>query len=169
MLEFLFPFPDTAAMKKMQGYTLIETLVAVSLVAILSGSGLYGWQQWQQRQQLWQTASQLRDYLLFLRNDANWHNRDRFITARHEATRWCLVAENRDGDGCPAGNPWVFLPPWPDVALVTITPSIGFFGLRNTAWAGNITVQNEAGQWAVILSSFGRIRLCEVTGGQQCQ
>ncbi len=52
-------------MNKQTGYTFIETLVAVSLVIILSAGGLYGWQSWQQQQRLWQTATQLRDYLLF--------------------------------------------------------------------------------------------------------
>lgn len=67
-------------MKKENGFTLIETLVAVSLVVILSASGLYGWSSWQGQQRLWQTASQVRDYLVFLRNHANRYNREHRIT-----------------------------------------------------------------------------------------
>lgn len=156
-------------MNRQTGYTLIETLVAVSLVIILSAGGLYGWQRWQQQQRLWQTATQLRDYLLFLRNDANWHNRDRMIKAHYADTRWCLVADDTVVEGCPSANPRVFLPPWGEVQLASITPSLGFFGLRNTAWAGSISVQSAAGHWEVILSSFGRIRLCESEGGDECQ
>ncbi|HAW3799842.1 TPA: prepilin-type N-terminal cleavage/methylation domain-containing protein [Escherichia coli] len=58
-------------MKTQRGYTLIETLVAMLILVMLSASGLYGWQYWQQSQRLWQTASQARDYLLYLREDAN--------------------------------------------------------------------------------------------------
>ncbi|MEO3990633.1 prepilin peptidase-dependent protein [Pseudocitrobacter cyperus] len=156
-------------MNREKGYTLIETLVALSLMIILSAGGLYGWQSWQQQQRLWQTATQLRDYLLFLRNDANWHNRDRLITAHYVETRWCLVADTAITEGCPSGKPAVFLPPWPEVSLAAMTPSLGFYGLRNTAWAGSITLQSDAGRWEAILSGLGRVRLCQSDGGHQCQ
>ncbi|MFQ8771409.1 MAG: prepilin-type N-terminal cleavage/methylation domain-containing protein, partial [Escherichia coli] len=54
-------------MKTQRGYTLIETLVAMLILVMLSASGLYGWQDWQQSQRLWQTASPARDSLLYLR------------------------------------------------------------------------------------------------------
>lgn len=155
-------------MNREKGYTLIETLVAVSLAIVLSAGGLYGWQRWQQEQRLWQTAIQLRDYLLFLRNDANWHNRDRPIAIHYVDTRWCLAAETANAEGCPPDNPLVFLPPWPEVKLTAMTPLLGFFGLRNTAWAGSLSVQSAAGRWEIILSSFGRIRLCQGNGGSLC-
>ncbi|MDR5650768.1 prepilin-type N-terminal cleavage/methylation domain-containing protein, partial [Staphylococcus nepalensis] len=73
--RLFFSSLHTAGMKTQRGYTLIETLVAMLILVMLSASGLYGWQYWQQSQRLWQTASQARDYLLYLREDANWHNR----------------------------------------------------------------------------------------------
>ena len=76
--------------EKQRGYTLIETLVAMLILVMLSASGLYGWQYWQQSQRLWQTASQARDYLLYLREDANWHNRDHSISLIREGTYGAL-------------------------------------------------------------------------------
>ncbi|KAF1370242.1 prepilin-type N-terminal cleavage/methylation domain-containing protein [Yokenella regensburgei] len=35
-------------MNKEQGFTLIETLVAVMITLMLSAAGLYGWNAWQQ-------------------------------------------------------------------------------------------------------------------------
>lgn len=148
-------------MNREQGYTLIETLIAVTLVLILGASGLYGWRSWQQEQRLWQTAGSLRDYLLYLRNDANWHNRDRRLRVNHEAQGWCLTADDAVLEGCPAGNPAIFRPPWAEVSLSKMTPNLAFFGLRNTAWAGSLMVSSEAGSWTIVISNWGRIRLCE--------
>lgn len=58
-------------MNREHGYTLIETLLTMVVVVILGASGLYGWQSWQRQQRLWQTACQVRDYLVLLRDDAN--------------------------------------------------------------------------------------------------
>ena len=79
-------------MKNEHGFTLIETLFAISLVVILSATGLYGWDSWQQRQRLWQTACQVRDYLAFLRNDANRHNSEHRIALHADGNQACLVS-----------------------------------------------------------------------------
>lgn len=150
-----------AAMNRQRGYTLIETLIVISIVLILSASGLYGWQRWQQSQRLWQTASAIRDYLLYLRNDANWHNADRRVRVNRTAQRWCLVADDSILADCPSGNPAVFQPLWTEVSLSKITPNLTFFGVRNTAWAGSIALSSAAGSWNIVISSWGRIRLCE--------
>jgi prepilin peptidase dependent protein A len=156
-------------MKREQGYTLIETLVATSLILILSAAGLYGWQTWQQQQRLWQTASQVRDYLIFLRNDANWHNQDHQLSVLRDSARWCLVSHPPSGEPCAANDPFTLLPAWPDITLKEITPSLGFYGLRSTAWAGHIMLENPAGEWVVTVSAWGRIRLCQRTGDAPCQ
>ena len=96
-------------MKTQRGYTLIETLVAMLILVMLSASGLYGWQYWQQSQRLWQTASQARDYLLYLREDANWHNRDHSISVIREGTLWCLVSSAAGANTCHGSSPLVFV------------------------------------------------------------
>lgn len=65
--------------------------------------------------------------------------------------------------------PFVFTPDWRDVVLADITPSLTFFGLRNTAWAGHIVLKNAAGEWRLVVSSWGRIRLCERNEAATCQ
>ncbi|KAA1275983.1 MULTISPECIES: prepilin peptidase-dependent protein [Citrobacter] len=156
-------------MKKQQGYTLLETLIAMLIVVALGASGLYGWQRWQQQQRLWQTASQVRDYLLQLREDANWRNRDHVINVLREGGTWCLASSATSQTSCQPVSPLIFTPLWADVEMVEITPSLAFFGLRNTAWAGHIYLKNAAGEWRVVVSGWGRIRLCERSEADQCR
>ena len=92
----------------------MEMLIAISLILTLSAAGLYGWRHWQQQQQLWQTARQVRDYLV-------------------------------------------------------VTPGLGFDGLRDTAWAGRIRLQSQAGEWLILVSSWGRIRMCNGKGEFACR
>ncbi|HBU8850262.1 MULTISPECIES: prepilin peptidase-dependent protein [Citrobacter] len=156
-------------MKKQQGYTLIEMLVAMLIIVSLSATGLYGWQRWQQQQRLWQTTCELRDYLLQLREDANWHNRDHTIAVIREEERECLVSSLAQQTTCLPRSALVFTPRWHDIAIAEITPSLAFFGLRNTAWAGHIRLKNPAGEWRLVVSPWGRIRLCERDNTEACR
>lgn len=154
-------------MKKENGFTLIETLVAISLAVILSATGLYGWDSWQQRQRLWQTASQVRNFLVFLRNDANRHNRHHTLALLRDGKTACLASSVVSD--CESGSPFVIKLLWPEVVISEITPSLGFYGLRDTAWAGRIRLNSRAGEWLVMVSNGGRIRMCNTAGEGTCR
>ena len=79
-------------------------------------------------------------------------------------------SENAAAQGaCTPDAPFVFIPAWRDIDMVEITPSLAFFGLRNTAWAGHIRLKNAAGEWRLVVSSWGRIRLCEGREAEACR
>ncbi|AFQ64251.1 Prepilin peptidase dependent protein A precursor [Klebsiella pneumoniae subsp. pneumoniae 1084] len=156
------------AMNREHGYTLMETLVTLTLMMILSVGGLYGWQRWQQQQRLWQTAVQVRDFLLFLRDDANAYNRDRVLRVGQDEVGWCLSADG-EGPDCASGTSFTLRPRWPGITLAGVTPGLGFYGLRSTAWAGNLRLQSAAGSWSIVISHWGRIRLCRSDSAGGCQ
>ncbi len=123
------------AMNREHGYTLMETPVTLTLMMILSVGGLYGWQRWQQQQRLWQTAVQVRDFLLFLRDDANAYNRDRVLRVGQDEVGWCLSAEG-EGPDCASGHPSRCARVGRGSRWLELRPGLGFYGLRSTAWRG---------------------------------
>lgn len=46
--------------------------------------------------------------------------------------------------------------------------SLAFFGLRNTAWAGHIGFKNSTGEWWLVVSPWGRLRLCQQGETEGC-
>lgn len=74
----------------------------------------------------------MRDYLVLLRDDANWHNRERVISVGQSPTGWCLSASGVEAD-CHAKTPFTLQPLWPGITLRHLTAGIGFYGLRNSA------------------------------------
>lgn len=154
--------------RKQRGFSLIEIMVTMVIVLILSAGGTSAWQRWQAQQHLWQSVQQLRNYLTLLRDDANWHNRDHLLRLEREGEQWCIGTMASGVKPCTQGDVFQFTPRWPDIRLVEITSGLAFYGLRNTAWPGHIRICNSAGEWQVILSVWGRIRVNQVAGEGLC-
>lgn len=152
-----------------QGFSLIEMVVVIMMIAILSAGGLYGFQQWQRHQRLWQTTHQLSQFLHALRSDANWHNRDHVLTLWQQPDRWCLTSQQYAGKPCSAANQWQFIPRFKDVSMVEMTQGLGFYGVMNTAKPGHIILSSAAGQRKIIVSVWGRIRTCSFSDNTQCE
>lgn len=143
----------------------METLIALTLLAILSASGLYGWQRWQQHQHLWQSGIAVRDYLLWLRSDASAHNRAYQILQADDEQGACLTVVST----CEQNDPRVLRLAWPEVSVDEVTPALGFYGLRDTAWGGHIRLKSPAGRVVAVVSGWGRIRLCQTAEATSCQ
>lgn len=145
-------------MNKMSGFTLVELLIVMVIASILSLGAFSGWQSWQQQQRLNDSARQIQHFLLRLRGEASehnsslllWHNKDRL---------WCI------GSGTPTlcgPQSRRMLPaPWPEIALLSLTEGMGFYGRRNVAKPGRIVISGQAGERHIIVSSRGRVRICE--------
>lgn len=153
---------------KQQGYSLVE-LIIVMLIILLATAGGLRWHQWQGRQQLQHSAYALRDFLQYQRERANGFNRVIAIHRQGGDSHWCLVAGTGMAQAaCDARGHHRYSPPAPGVRLVSLTPGLAFYGLRNTAWPGHIVLANRSGLARVVISGFGRIRLCFPQGGGGC-
>ncbi|MBK4714914.1 MULTISPECIES: prepilin peptidase-dependent protein [Tenebrionibacter/Tenebrionicola group] len=146
--------------RKQRGYSLMELMIVLAATAMLSMGGMRGWQKWQQRQRLEQSARSLLVWLQQQRDEANAFNRERVLVVIRNGELWCLSAEAAAASVCHAPSRRIWMPPWPGVTLAEFTPGLTFFGLRNTAWNGHITLENEAGRRRAVISTWGRIRLC---------
>ena len=149
------------------GFTLPELLGVMVIVGILSLGALYSWQRWQQQQQLRASVQQLQGFLLRLRAHANWHNHDLGLWVIPGGSG-CLGVGSKPPDGCALPSRGWFRPPHNGVRLTGLTGEPGFYGRRDVARPGSITLESEAGQWRLIISARGRIRACP-SGEKGCE
>lgn len=154
---------------KQRGFSLMEVMLVMTIVAALGTGGILGWQKWQRYQNLWMTQQKVRSFLEQLRSDANWHNRNHLLVVLRSGTRWCLASSHLASDSwCESNTRWKLLQPYPDIDIVNMTAGLGFYGQRNTAWPGHLVLRGEAGEWHIIVSVWGRIRVCEVSETKKC-
>ncbi|MCO4313368.1 prepilin peptidase-dependent protein [Pectobacterium carotovorum] len=150
--------------RQQRGFTLLELLVVLTIVALMAGGGLHGWIQYQQAIRLEQSAQQLLDFLSRVQANAYWHNETRTAKLIPQGELWCMVAgqnEKQAEDSCRENHPGQFVRRTQDVVLAKFTSNVfTFFGLRNAAQAGHISLSNSAGQLRLIISVRGRMRLC---------
>ncbi|GKW32070.1 prepilin peptidase-dependent protein [Pectobacterium versatile] len=150
--------------RQQRGFTLLELLVVLTIVALMAGGGLHGWIQYQQAIRLEQSAQQLLDFLSRVQANAYWHNETRTAKLIPQGELWCMVAgqnEKQAEDTCRENHPGQFVRRTQDVVLAKFTSNVfTFFGLRNAAQAGHISLSNSTGQLRLIISVRGRMRLC---------
>lgn len=144
-------------MKREQGFTLIELTLAMALVALLSVGATHQMRGWQQRQQLWQNALALRQFLQLVRDRAAAANLNTTINVVRNGAAWSLGLSDSPAQ---SGVSLRYRPSSPNIALIDMTTRLVFFGENSTAWSGHITLGNESGHWRVVVSAWGRIRLC---------
>ncbi|PIJ49076.1 hypothetical protein BL250_17045 [Erwinia sp. OLTSP20] len=143
------------------GFSLPEMMIVVLITSVLASGGMQGWQRWQQQWHLQDSASQLRHFLLQLRDAAGWYNADAIIHVQAGAG-WCLQSVRRHD----FSSELRLCAPWRDVHLQAVSAGVGFYGRRDVARPGSFTLHNAAGALRVVVASRGRIRICPLNDGR---
>lgn len=160
-----------------RGFSILELIVAMSIIALFSALGLRYWQEQQLRQQLTHVTWQMMRFLAQVKNEATYYNNNVFIYLLTDAQAdSCLVASTEPIPNRCAGTLHFkidraltvsgsqpasiyateqFLPQWRNKALLTV-----FYGRRNTAQPVTIRLQNRFGESQIIVSAPGRLRYC---------
>jgi len=146
------------ALMKTSGFTLTELLIVMVIASIVSLGATGGWLRWQQLQRLNDSARQVQHFLLRLRAEANEHN-SQLLLWRGGNRTWCIGS----GPPLPCATPSrkILAAPWAEISLHSLTEGLGFYGRRNVAKPGRIVLVGAAGERHIIVSSRGRVRICE--------
>ncbi|WP_125258634.1 prepilin peptidase-dependent protein [Dickeya lacustris] len=146
--------------RRQNGFSLPELMLVLTVIALLTGSGLYHWQAYRQLLQLEQQARQLLGVLTGIQAQANWRNQTLSLWIKSSAQAWCLVSTESSTD-CDNPASVVYYRLHQDVALQESTsPRVVFYGVRNAAQSGHLTLRNPAGKVRLVISGRGRLRLC---------
>jgi prepilin peptidase dependent protein A len=149
--------------KNCQGFTLIELVIAMAMLAIVSTTGISYWQNIKQRSELKATTLLLARFMHQVYAEANWRNKTMIVWIIKKDQSWCVVTSDDH-----------ILPTDCDLAILSFTPisfsvqatglteenPIVFYGKRGMAQAGTIQLNNNQGIAKIIVSWRGRIRYC---------
>ncbi|CNL07378.1 prepilin peptidase-dependent protein [Yersinia aleksiciae] len=166
------PIKDNHLIKQ-KGISLIEILLVIALVGVMATWGAQSWHHYRQSERLADSARQLLTFLTHLQVQTNRSN-DTTLLWVEQYGQGCLGSGDKPVAPCSTLTGSVFIPPYPDVVItMSLQKSIGFYGVRNTAQAGSILLNNPAGHIRLIISSRGRMRLCSegqpISGIHLCQ
>lgn len=146
------------------GFTLLELLIAITLLAALAAGGLHSWTGYRQALRLEQEALQVVAYLQRVQASANWRNDIVQVNLIQEGTTWCLRDGKQATLPCQQPEGGSFIPKAHDVQLAATTSrTLAFYGVRNAAQTGHLVLENGAGRLRVVISVWGRMRLCSDT------
>ncbi|PWC21159.1 prepilin peptidase-dependent protein [Brenneria roseae subsp. roseae] len=150
--------------RQRRGFTLLEILVVLTIVALLAGGSMHAWIGYQQALRLEQSAQQLLDFFNRVQANAYWHNKTRTVRLIQQGERWCMVSDaepQEENTACREENLLQYVRTTKEISVSKATSnSFAFYGLRSTAQAGHITLMNSAGKLRLIISVRGRMRLC---------
>lgn len=158
-------------MKARCGFTLVETLMVLAMLAIIATASIPAFSGLVERQRLRSAATELHDMFHSARAEALRRHASISVSLRSDGDRWCLALSD-DGacdclqpGACRIGEnqaPLIASERFPGISLSSNFPggTAAFHAPRGTGTPGTAQLHNRAGRTELVVSSLGRIRSC---------
>lgn len=149
--------------KQQNGYSILELLIAMVIMVLIILPSINGWLHYQQRIKLANVSHVLLAFFIQVQLQANRYNHVYVLNYYEQNGNGYIEASLND----PLKNNTVkFIQSLSPGVVEGFQPNspIIFYGKRNMAAAGTITIKNRAGKIKFIVSTKGRIRRCSEQG-----
>ena len=161
------------AFRRHRGFTLVEMMVAVSVVTLLTVTGVPNMMNMMQRRQLEGAAGEVYNNLLLMRSQAIEKNHSAFVSFNGSGLNWSYgLSESASCDPTTSGNCAINggervyrSTPWKTVTLSQSFAgnNISFEPRRGLPSAsGTIQITSAAGEIDISISPIGYISVCAV-------
>ena len=147
---------------RVSGFTLLESLIAVIITALILSLGIPSYQGILQRNRIKEAAESIKSDLQFARTEAIKRNTNIKVSFNKDA--WCYGVndDNTDCD-CTTANDCgikeISSAQYSDVEMNKST-NITFSFLRGTANSGRVCVSTGDYQLKVAINNLGRVKIC---------
>jgi prepilin-type N-terminal cleavage/methylation domain-containing protein len=158
-------------METWRGYTLIETLMVLAMLAIVATASIPAFSGLVDRQRLRAAATAVHDVFHSARAESLRRSAAISVAVNADENRWCLALS--DGGACDCLQPGacrlgeheapvISSERFPGVSLSSNFPAgaAAFHPPRGTGTPGTAQLRNRAGRAELVVSSLGRIRSC---------
>ncbi len=158
--------------RPISGFTLLELMVAVALVAILVAIGIPSYQSLRQEQMVQAATQALYTDMMWLKSEAIKRNQDvSLIVFDSGLNSWCYrfaissaCTSCNDNNCSPLGErKGAVASDFPGVSLSTANSPISFSSRRGTMKASRIELASDQYIMRVITSNIGRVYTCAPT------